>query len=75
MDFCKNGVMPLMFQEKMRMVSGLEGAELGASDGARGSGAGDGIHASPVRVSPGPVFVFLRFVGGGLMERPMSSSE
>ena len=55
-DFCRNGVMPLTFQEKMRMLS---------DDGGPGCSDGDGCGNDG---SVGAT-VFLRFASGGLMSR------
>jgi len=55
-DFCRNGVIPFTFQEKMRMTSG--------SGGRRGLAGGECDVAVVVTCS-----VFLRFAGGGLISR------
>lgn len=64
MDFCKKGVMPLMFQEKMRMVLSAGGP------GAVVVGSGSLVTGCEV-----DLLVILLLVGGGLISRVMLLSE
>lgn len=64
MGFCKKGVMPLMFQEKMRMLLGAGGP------GVVVLGSGSLVTGCEV-----DLLVFLLLVGGGLISRVMVLSE
>ena len=58
-EFCRNGVMPLMFHEKMRIALG-----------SGSPGTSDGGACGVVKNVAG--LTFLRFAGGGLISRSIS---
>lgn len=59
-DFCRKGVMPFTFHEKMRMLLG--------SKRGNGSGSSNVCFTTGVDV---PTPILRRFAGGGLMSRLM----